>query len=237
MAMGVSPHDPVLAAEEIRRFGGTDRVAAVWLPLIQTLLGHRQFYPIYEAAQELGLPIILHPNGDEADYRGCIDYAGGTPPTREERYALLGEFGMSNLASLIFEGVFERFPRLRVVFAEFGWPWVPSLLWRLDATWKAARKANPWLKRSPTEYVLDHVRFTTEPALEVPSSEAALQILEMMHAERTLMYSSDYPHWDGEEFPERIFPEAPAELRRRIFRENAIEMFGSRLQLPEPSVL
>jgi predicted TIM-barrel fold metal-dependent hydrolase len=233
LAMNVAPHDAHLAAAEIRRFGGHDQVSAVFLPLINKHLGHRDFFPIYEAAQELGLTVVVHPDGTEGDYHGCPNFAVGTPPSRHERYSLLIQFGQSNLANIIFEGLFERFPRLKIVFVEYGWTWVPSALWRLDATWKAGRKTTPWVKRSPTEYVLDHVRFTTEPATEPPSEREALQILEMMHAERTLLFSSDYPHWDGDEDPETLFKTAPAALRHRIMRENAIEAFGERLRVPD----
>lgn len=230
IAMGVSPHDPQLAAKEIRRFGPTPRVVSIWVPMLGQLLGHRSLFPIYEAAEEQGLAICVHPNGTEGDYVGGASFAVASPPSFAERYSLLAELAMSNLSSLIFEGVFERFPRLKVVFTEYGWTWVASSLWRLDATWKAARKSAPWVKRSPTEYVLDHVRFTTEPALEIPTEREALQVLSMMHAERILMFSSDYPHWDGDE-PKSVFKSAPDDLKARIFRENAVETFGDRLQL------
>lgn len=231
IAMIVSPLDPHLAAKEIRRFGGTDGVCAVWLPLIQKLLGHRDFYPIYEAAQELALPIILHPDGTASNYVGCPQFAGGLPPTHHEQRALQSQFGMSNIANLIFEGVFERFRELKVVLAEYGWEWVAPLMWRLDSVWRMGRNTVPWLKRSPTEYLLDHIRFTSEPALEVPNERLALQILEMMNADRTMLFSSDYPHFDGDE-PGRVFKSASPELRQRILRENAIETYGERLRVP-----
>jgi predicted TIM-barrel fold metal-dependent hydrolase len=232
LAMIVSPLDATLAAREIREFGETPGVAAVWLPLIQKLLGHRDFYPIYEAASELGLAVVLHPDGTEGDYVGCPEFAGGNPPSRHERASLHSQFGMSSLASLIFEGVFERFPNLKVVFTEYGWEWVAPLLWKMDANWKAGRWTVPWVKRSPTDYVLDHVRFTTQP-VEAPNDRLAVQLLEMMHAERTVMYSSDYPHWNADEQPTSILRGASPELRRRIFRENAIETYGERLGIAE----
>jgi uncharacterized protein len=45
------------------------------------------------------------------------------------------------LASLVIEGVFERFPLLKVVMVESGFAWVPAFAWRLDKTWKALRAA------------------------------------------------------------------------------------------------
>jgi predicted TIM-barrel fold metal-dependent hydrolase len=236
LAMTVSPLDPLLAAQEIRRIGATDGVSAVFLPLINQLLGHRYFFPIYEAAQELGLPIVLHPDATGSTIAGCVEYAGGIPSTPHEKYVLLNQFAMSNLASMIFEGTFERFPRLKVVLTEYGWTWVPSLLWRLDSTWKMGRKAAPWLKKSPTEYVLESVRFTTEPAIEAPSERETMQMVEMMHGDRTLIFSSDYPHYDADEDPAMIFKSASPEAKRRILRDNAVDTFGERLGLRQPAV-
>jgi predicted TIM-barrel fold metal-dependent hydrolase len=233
LAMVVSPLDAQLAAAEIRRFGDTPHVAAIWLPLIAKLLGHRDFFPIYEAAEEAGLPIVLHPDGTGGNYIGCPEFAVATPPTNLEQRCLLSEFGMSNLANLLFEGTFERFPGLKVVFAEYGWDWVAPLLWRIDATWKMGRRAVPWVKRPPSEYVLDHIRFTSEPAIEAPTDREAVQMLEMMQAERTLLFSSDYPHYDADD-PAMIFRSATPELRQRILRDNAVETFGPRLQLAQP---
>jgi predicted TIM-barrel fold metal-dependent hydrolase len=232
--MVVSPHDPELAAREIRRVGGRPGVAAVWLPLTDRLFGHRQFHPVYEAATELGLPLMVHVMSSD-DFLGTPMRAGGTPNHYAERYTTLNEFAMTNVASLIFEGTFERYPELKIVFVEFGWTWLPSLLWRMDATWKASRRHHPWLRKSPTEYVLDHVRLTTEPMLEIPQ-EWVDDAISMVHGDRTLLYSSDYPHWDSEE-PLVAFKHVDDARRRRIYRENALEFFGDRLRTVEPSVL
>jgi predicted TIM-barrel fold metal-dependent hydrolase len=231
LAMAVSPHDPQLAAEEIRRFGPTERVCAIWLPVIRRPLGDRYFFPIYEAAQELGLPLLFHPTGAEGDYIGSPDFAGGTPGLRIERFCMLAQIAWTNIVSMIFQGVFERYPGVKLICAEYGFDWVPALLWRMDNIWKAARPTAPWVKRAPSEYLRDHIRFTSQPAMQIPTNAYTEHTLEAMHAERTLLYSSDYPHWDGEETPERVFTTASPELRRRIFRDNALETFGHNLVL------
>ena len=65
----VGPQDPALAAKEIRRAGADQRFVAVLLPLTNILMGQRHYYPIYEAAAELGLPITVHPNSGEGIFR------------------------------------------------------------------------------------------------------------------------------------------------------------------------
>jgi predicted TIM-barrel fold metal-dependent hydrolase len=230
--MAVSPHDPGLAAKEIHRIGARPGVVGVWLPMIDRLYGHRHYYPIYEAALEYDLAIVTHPMSSD-DFFGTANRSGGQPNHYAERYITLNEFAMSHLASLVYEGVFERYPKLRFMFVEFGWTWVASLLWRMDAVYKAARRHHPWMTKSPTEYVRSNVRFTSEPMLECPPHWLTTQ-LEMMGAQDILLYSSDYPHWDSEE-PWVAFKGIDDELRRRLFRDNALDFLGGRLRVVDPA--
>jgi len=232
LAMTVSPLDPQLAASEIRRFGRTPGVLGIEVPLINIPMGQRHYYPIFEAAQELGLPIIQHGLGGW-DLVGVTQAAGGLPVHYAERYTLYGQIGQTQLVTMLFEGVFERFPELKVVFVEWGWTWLPSLLWRADSTWKSARIHHPWMKKRPSEYVRDHVRFTTEPALECDDPEHLRQVVEMMGGPELLLFSTDYPHWDSEE-PFTVLKGLPEADRLRIFRDNAVDFFGSLLRLPQP---
>jgi predicted TIM-barrel fold metal-dependent hydrolase len=83
----------------------------------------------------------------------------------------------------------------------------------------------PWMKRSPDQYLRDHVRLTSQPLERPDSDEDLLRIFEMMDAEHILMYSSDYPHWDFD-CPRTAFPKLPEGTRRRIFEQNARELYG-----------
>jgi uncharacterized protein len=231
LAMTVSPLDPRLAAREIRRFGPTPGVLGVQVPLINVPMGQRHYYPIYEAAQELELPIIQHGLGGW-DLVGVTQAAGGLPVHYAERYTLYAQIGQTNLVTMLFEGVFERFPKLKLIMVEWGWTWLPSLLWRADATWKSARVHHPWMKKRPSETVRERVRFTTEPALECDNPEHLRQTVEMMGGENLLVFSTDYPHWDSEE-PLSVLRGLSEEARRKIFRQNAIDFLGSRLRLPQ----
>lgn len=227
LAACVAPHDPLEAAKEIRRIGSEEGVVAVFLPLLNTLMGNRRYYPIYEAAQEFGLPILIHPTGTEGGFQTSVAFAGGVPSTYIERHTVFPEVAMGNLASLVFEGVFARFPGLKLVMAEFGYGWVPHVLWRMDQNWREFRREVPWIDREPSGYVLDRVRFTTQPAEEPEKEEYLLQILEMIHADRTLIFSTDYPHWDND-VPKSTFRSVPEPTRQRIFYDNAAELFGLR---------
>jgi predicted TIM-barrel fold metal-dependent hydrolase len=229
LGMVVAPHDPVQAAEEVRRIGQVDRVGGVWIPLLNILMGNRHYYPIYEAAVELGLPIVIHATAAEGIYQGAPTYFGGVASTYTERYVCLTpNLAMVNAFSLIWEGVFERWPSLRVAFVECGWSWLPGMLWRADAAWRGLRIDTPWVKHPPSDYVREHVRFSTEPFDEPPKEEYVEQIVEMGLADRVLMFASDYPHWDSDD-PTLVLRKLPERYRQRVFYDNAAEFFGGRL--------
>ena len=224
----VGAQDPLLAAQEIRRAGVDERFVAVLLPLTDILMGERHYYPIYEAAAELGLPVTVHPNSGEGIFRTSPPMAGGTPTYYVEWHTGLSQVFQANVISLVCHGVFERFPGLKVVVTEGGLGWIPDVLWRLDKNVKGLRDEVPWIRRLPSEYVFDHVRFTTQPLPE-PARRHHLHVLcEIAHAERTLMFSSDYPHWDFDD-PRHALTTLPAEIRRRVMVENACETYGHRL--------
>jgi predicted TIM-barrel fold metal-dependent hydrolase len=223
--MVVAPQDPIAAAAEIQRLSDVPGVAGVWVPFIDVLVGDRMYYPIYEAAQEVGLPIVFHPNGSEGMYQGTPRFAGGVPETFAERFVNFPQIAQGSLTSLVFRGVFERFPKLKFVFTEWGWSWLPQLLWRMDTTWKATRVEVPWVKRLPSEYVRDHVRFTTQPLDEPDHQNQVLQVLaDWAHAEDVLMFSSDYPHWDSDDVT-RVVRALPDSMRPAIFSQTALSTY------------
>jgi predicted TIM-barrel fold metal-dependent hydrolase len=224
----VGVQDPEQAAKEIRRAGADPRFVAVLMPLTNRLMGDRHHYPIYEAAAELGLPITVHPNSGEGIFRSSPPMAGGTPTYYAEWHAGLSQVFQANLISLVCHGVFERFPQLKVVLTEGGLGWIPDVMWRLDKNVKGIRDEVPWVRRLPSEYVADHVRFTSQPLPE-PRRRAHLHaVLEIMGAERTLLFSSDYPHWDFDS-PKHALAALPTEIRTRVRVDNAVETYGARL--------
>jgi len=201
---------------------------AVLLPMTDVLLGDRRFYPVYAAAAEAGLPVTLHPNSGEGIFRTSPGWAGGSPTYYVERHTGLSQVFAANLVSLVCHGVFERFPRLKVVVTEGGVGWLPDVMWRLDKNVSGLRDEVPWLRRLPSEYIVDHVRFTTQPMPE-PERRAHLHMLcEIVHAERTLMFSSDYPHWDFDD-PKHALTALPTPVRERVRAANAVETYGPRL--------
>ncbi len=226
-ALVVAPQDPRAAAEEIRRVGSRPGMVQVLLPLTNILMGDRHYFPIYEAAHELGLPICVHPNSVDGVFAKGPPLAGGVFSYYIEWHTALTQVFHSSVISLVCQGVFDRFPGMKVVIAEGGFVWLVDLMWRLDKNWQALRDEVPWLTRPPSEYIVEHIRFTTQPFAE-PSPEHLRCVAEIIHADRTLVFSSDYPHWDADN-PKRALAGLPKETQQRILAESAIELYGDRL--------
>lgn len=227
-ALVVAPQQPARAVEEIERAADRPGFVAVMLPLMNVLMGDRHYHPIYEAAERHGLPIAIHPNSVDGIFAKAPPLAGGVFTYYVEWHTALSEVFHANTISLVCQGVFERFPKLRVVITEGGFAWLPDVMWRLDKDWQSLRDELPWLKRPPSEYIVEHIRLTTQPFVEPPRREHLLAFCEMIHAERTLLFSSDYPHWDFDN-PTRAIAGLPEETRRRVLVENALELYGERL--------
>jgi predicted TIM-barrel fold metal-dependent hydrolase len=221
-SMIVAPQDPHGAAAEIRRVGSHPDIVQVLLSSgSQRPYGDPFYLPIWEAAVEVGLPVAAHFGGTAGvnqNPTGC-----GPPTYYIEFHTLCMETGMGHVASLICQGVFERFPTARFVLVELGTAWLPALLWRLDADYKALRKETPWLKRLPSEYAWEHIRMTTQPLEDPENVEQLWNVLDAMHGKDVLMYSSDYPHWD---FDDPTGIRLPPDWGDAVFDGNARKLYG-----------
>jgi predicted TIM-barrel fold metal-dependent hydrolase len=162
----VSPHDPAWSAEEIRRQAGVGGFGAIALPFGPVLFGSIHYDRVYDAASEVGLPIVAHYSGVEGCYSGAAPLSGGVHTSAFSRKVLMPQVAESNISSLAFEGAFERFPGLRFLFSGVGFTWLPNLLWRLDREWRTFRHDVPWVKQPPSSYVLKRVWATTWPIRE-----------------------------------------------------------------------
>jgi uncharacterized protein len=222
LAITVPSQDPLASAAEIRRVGEHPQVAAIALPLINVLLGNRYWWPIYEAAQDVNLPILMHVTGPDSIYHGVPIAAGGLPESYVERYVTLYQAAESSINSLVFSGTFERFPRLKFLFAEYGFLWVLPLLIRMDRMWRELRHDTPWVKKSPIDYVHQHCKFTTQP-IDEPRNPRDLDTLIGMMGYDLLCFSTDYPHWDND-MPGTSLRALPKEARAKIFYDNATDV-------------
>lgn len=163
LALVVSPHDPIWSARQIRSRASAEAVSAVCIPLIPEMLGTRYWDPIYEACVELGLPVMTHYSGVEGSYVGAPALSGGVHQSPLARLVLMPHLAESNIASLLFEGAFYRFPTLQILFAGFGFKWLPSLMRRIDQEWRNFRSDIPWVKDPPSTRVLSNIWLSSYP--------------------------------------------------------------------------
>jgi len=183
------------------------------------LLGDRRLHPLYAEAERLGCLIAVH---------------GGHATAESMRYAkfihrhTIG-FPVSNMMQMMhmtYEGAFECFPALRVAYLEAGCTWVPYLLNRMDEEWeKRGAEEAPLCKQKPSAYIKSARVFVHAE----PGEDLLPQTLEIL-GDQSLVYASDWPHWDHE------YPESIAQLWRRedlteaqkrgILADNARAMYG-----------
>lgn len=225
MAISINVNDPRLAVAEIERMGPDPRVKAVILPTGSRMpYGNRLYHPVWEACEQHGLVVAIHPGNEGAGMAGSPTGVGYPTYYIETRMAR-PQMAMAHAVSFIAEGVFEKYPGLKVLFDECDQFWAVGLMWHMDADWKSLRDQTPWVKRLPSEYFRKHIRVGTQPMLEPDTGEQFWMMLDALHAEETLVFSSDWPHWDWDD-PATTFPKLPERLHRRVFAENARELFG-----------
>ncbi len=217
----VAPQHPERAAEEIERRAGDARfVQVLLLASGDAPLGGRAYWPIYAAAERHGLPIGIHAGGTARH----ATTSNGWPSYHLEDVVVRSHAFQAQLLSLVHEGVFSRYPGLRVVLIESGFTWLPNFLWRANKTWRGVRAEVPWVDRPPAELIRKHVRVTLQPGDAPPGPGDMARVLEQIGCDEMILFSTDYPHWhfDGwDPFP----PGIPSGLRRRMLLDNPLAAY------------
>ena len=222
----VSTSLPDEAAAEIRRIGTNDRVVGVALGTnaLGRPFGDPIYHPIYRAASELDLPIVIQVGSDEASELNSPPVAGGRPTTFAEVDALGAQSNMAHTASLILQGAFEAFPRLKILLVGGGAMWIPAFLWRLDFWYKMIPSDSPWLRRLPSDYFTEHFRVATY-GLESLEAERLGKALDSFPALKSLlMYASGYPS-PGSEEPTAIAARLPQQWHDDVFEHTAAKFY------------
>ncbi len=218
----VPVQDAELAAREIDRVGSHPGFVQVLLPAhSDSLYGHRNHYPIYEAATRAGLAIAIHAGGNPGNPPSAV----GWPSYFIEDYVGMSHIFQSQVISLVTEGAFDRFPELRVVLLESGVTWLPSLMWRLDKEWKGLRREVPWVRRYPSDYIREHIRLTTEPFDAPPGGVRLPEIIDHIGSEELLLFASDYPHRHPGPGPTDLLAALAPDLRRKLTHDNAASFY------------
>ncbi|TYL71896.1 amidohydrolase family protein [Bradyrhizobium cytisi] len=211
---------PELAALEIEKRATDRRFVQVLMPVMNEVpVGRRLNWPIYAAAERHGLPIGIHAGSSFRHPPSSL----GWPSYYIEDYVLNAPAFAGALNSLVAEGVFQKFPRLKVVLMESGVTWLPSHFWRANKSWRAVRSETPWVKKLPSEILRHHVRITLQPFDAPPMLDQAKIILEEIAADEMFLFSTDYPHWHFEGTD--AVPDVFTPILSKLLRENALATY------------
>jgi predicted TIM-barrel fold metal-dependent hydrolase len=223
----LTPQHMEAAVEEIYRIAGDKRFVGVLVPSRSPVgYGNHRYWPMLDALAEQGLALTLNIGGAPGSPPTPINW----PATFFEDHTLTTLAFQAQIMSLVFSGIFDRQPALRVAVMESGWTWLPPLMWRMDQEWKAFRREVPWLQGPPSSYVRRHFRFATQPTDTPPDAAQLGQVYEQLGSDEMLMYASDYPHQQGSDI-DALFDRLDADQVRRLNFRNALDCFPLDRQL------
>jgi uncharacterized protein len=222
----VAPHhDPDAAAAEVRRWAAHRRVRAVYLPCtaVDPLYGSRRYDPVYEAAQECDLAVVLHAVGALHPVFPFNLHAFDT--TFGQHTLVHGLSMVANLVHMIESGVPVRYPKLRIAFTEAGIAWVPWIALRMDKEYVERRHDVPFLTEPPSHYV-KRMWFATQPIEEPARMRDMATLLSLFDGEDNVVFASDWPHHDFDH-PTKVLqiPLSP-EAKAKIMGGNGLRLLG-----------
>ena len=212
-----------------------ERCAKMGMPgtMIATApLEQRYDHPIYEpfwaAAQELAMPLNLH--------TGCVRVKEWLPGSRAEMInhdpVIFSSQNlhpvMTSIAAMIFGGVFERYPKLRVGAVEFEVSWVPYFLNRMDDTYKHRVAGYSGHRFQGDALPSDFFRRNCFVGFQ--EDTLGMQLRHIVGVDN-LMWGSDYPHGEStfpksREIVEHILEGVPEDEKAKIAGENCARMYG-----------
>jgi len=213
----VNPWDAEGAVREIDRMAAHPRMVQVMLYVCDQAFGEPRYHPIFEAAQRHNLAVGIHHSENSPTALGFHRYFA-------EWHTLVPQVFMSEAVSLIFNGVFDKFPELKVILIEGGFSYVPHLMWHADQQYKELRHETPWVKRMPSQIIRDQMRFATQP-IEEFTAEQLTTLIGQMESDELVCFSTDYPHWDFDSPLEALPADLSEDLKSKIFFENAAAIY------------
>ena len=206
---------------------------------------HRQLDQVWATAQDADIPVVFHVGGtgdliDRNYFNNGLpvppDFHGGEENFRSIDYMAIPYPPMQTLATLIFDGVFDRFPRLRIGVIEQGAIWVPSWMRQMESAFEAFHRHEQRVRdlaMRPSEYVSRHMKFTPYPTEDVGwlAQQAGADVL---------LFSSDYPHVEGGRRPierfEKSLGDASEAVRQAFYCDNFLQMMGASARHLRPAV-
>ena len=195
---------------------------------------HPDYHPLWALLEDTNVPFVLHIGGGgrltrAAFHRNDIpvtDFLGGGENIRAKDYIGISHPPEMFLAAMIFDGILERFPRLRGGSIEQGALWVVPWMRKLDLARRLFGRNEPVLRDlplEPSEYVHRQLRFTP-----FPGEPVGWMIKE--GGSELFCFSSDYPHPEGTRDPiarfEATLDGVDEPALDRFYRANFADLIG-----------
>ena len=184
------------------------------------------FDPLWDALQELGVPVALHPSGTPDLWGACSlfrDYSRSIHAFQHSmNFSFDDEFAFSLLVG---SGVLERFPRLKVAILESGGGWIPHWFDRMDHFHDVWRWTTKHLSLKPSEY------FKRQAYISFDPDERSLPAVIDIVGKDRIIWASDFPHLDvtsdciGRDVRENLKALSP-KAQKLILSENAKSLYG-----------
>lgn len=195
------------------------------------LYGEPYFDPLYAQVQETGLPLTMHPSGNQ-DYLGRDNHsdAGNDSLLFLDDYwygLTVGAFPLQlSFINMINRGAFDRFPKLKFVILETGASWILYWLERMEEKWNTS-KSTVKFKLKPDEYFQRQCWISFEP------DEKLIPHVIGEVGEDKFFWAADFPHADG--FPgivgriKKAIEPLSEEAQAKILGKNAVQVYGLKL--------
>ena len=215
----IPPQAPAAAAAELRRAVTELGFVGGVLPAVTNdrtpLFGSPVYDELWEEAERLDVPVSIH--GGVSSNLGLSRLESFV-----EAHCLEHPFSqMLQLTNMMYQGVFDRFPRLRIAFLEAGVGWVPFMMDRMDEDYEKFGRLAPRLGRAPSEHLKSgNIFFTAEV-----EERTLPNVVELLRSD-VILWASDFPHERerdqfGGDIPHlRARDDLSAEVKRHILCEN-----------------
>ena len=229
---------PEDAVAEVRRVGSHPGMVGVLMAAngLGKPFGHPAYHPIYAAAEELDLPIIIHAGPEGSMDSLSTAHDGGAASTYAAYSALISHSTANHVSSLIAQGVFDRHPQLRVLLVGSGAAWVTPFLWKFDTNFKGARGDAPWMTKLPSDYFRAHFKIAAYPVDPVPRTDQLQKYYEALGGfEELLCFASGFPSYDAVEVDtwEELLSSS---WQRKVMHDNAEALFSWPSDGSDPTV-
>jgi predicted TIM-barrel fold metal-dependent hydrolase len=231
----INHRNPEAGAAEIRRVGDHPGFVSVYTEFGGNYepIGTARHDPIFAAAVERDLAVVLHIG---TFWQAFTPLAQGTRTWAEQVGVSAVATCMAFTGSMIMQGLFDKFPTLRVVLQEGGFWWVADFMARGDdyylnhpgdikLTERKIESGERFLSKLPSEYFDTNIRWSSQPVCMPRNPRHFKLLMELCHGEDWLMYSSDWPHATFDPLNWVFTPDISEEGRRKILSETALNWY------------